>query len=99
MSKLHKNIAHVPLKFVGYTKETIWMTNGDKDIRIKKDNELKINDLLKNGYYFGRICRGNNGKIKNRIWITNGINSYIINKDKLNDFLNNGFVIGRKFKK
>ena len=85
---------------------TCWINNGIENKKIKKDD---VNAFLNNGWVMGRIISAEIKKkmrdsIKNfggsnTIWISNDNlqKSTYIKKEKLNEYLNNGWIVGRKY--
>lgn len=99
MSNLHKQIAKAPENFIGVTKNTTWMNNGTCDIRVNKNDENKVNELKNLGYVFGRSHSQTKGKIKDRIWVNNGVVSKIIKPEIINEYIASGFSLGRIYKR
>lgn len=73
------------------TKSYIRITDGNQVKNINPSNFNELEYYLSNGWYRGSCNKTTNGKI----WMNNGMNTILINPDKLEYYLSNGWKKGR----
>lgn len=74
-----------------YVKNTIWVNNGEKDVRISK---TLLDSYTKSGYTIGRLKSPATFN-KNRKYINNGKITKAVKESEVSSYLRNGWVVGR----
>ena len=72
------------------------MSESLKDRQFSEETRRRMSEAKK-GKHFTEETRKRIGEVhKDRIWVNNGLENHIVKPDKLQEYLNNGYVKGRK---